>query len=285
MIEEFLTSFYLFANSYLAGWLIAVVLSLIGIGIVARDQIFLGAAVAQSSTLGIALALWAEGFFGIAGVPESHRQFLHATIGGAFAILAALVTAHAGRSRRETHEAVTGWAFLTASAATVLAVAHSPHGLEEVQTLIASTIIGATREDVAAFAAAAALTILLVALKRRELVLLVTDPEMAGALGVRVALLETIFYVWLGLAVGLSIHVAGTTYAFGCLVFPALAAKNLCLETRSLFVVAPALALASGILAFILANHWDYPPGQVAVAILSVLVAAGWAVRKLREQG
>ncbi len=57
MIESFLASWDLFRDTYLVGWLLAVLLSLLGVFVVARDQVFLGAAVTQASTLGVALAL------------------------------------------------------------------------------------------------------------------------------------------------------------------------------------------------------------------------------------
>jgi hypothetical protein len=58
VIGAFLDSWPLFQTTYLTGWLIAFVLSLVGVWVVARDQIFLGVAVAQASTLGIATALF-----------------------------------------------------------------------------------------------------------------------------------------------------------------------------------------------------------------------------------
>jgi ABC-type Mn2+/Zn2+ transport systems, permease components len=61
MIEEFLLSWNLFHNSYLAGWWMALLLSLIGVLVVARDQIFLSAAVSQGSTLGVAFGMWLGG--------------------------------------------------------------------------------------------------------------------------------------------------------------------------------------------------------------------------------
>ena len=87
-------------------------------------------------------------------------------------------------------------------------------------------------------------------------------------------------HVWLGLAVGLSIHVSGVTYTFGALVLPALIAKNLCREMRSMFVVAPLLALATAIVAFTLANGWDYPPAHVVFALWSAMLLLAWAHRR-----
>ena len=57
MIESFLASWDLFHLTYLAGWLIALLLSLVGVFVVARDQIFIGIAISQASTLGIAIGM------------------------------------------------------------------------------------------------------------------------------------------------------------------------------------------------------------------------------------
>ena len=62
MIQDFAASWHLFHNSYLAGWLIGLLLALIGVLVVARNQIFIGVAVSQASTLGIALTMWLGGF-------------------------------------------------------------------------------------------------------------------------------------------------------------------------------------------------------------------------------
>ena len=58
MIASFLDSWPLFQHAYVSGWLIGILLSLIGVLVVARDQIFIGAAVSQASLLGIAVGIW-----------------------------------------------------------------------------------------------------------------------------------------------------------------------------------------------------------------------------------
>jgi ABC-type Mn2+/Zn2+ transport system permease subunit len=279
MIDDFVASWDLLRNMYLAGWSIAALLALTGVLVVARDQIFLGAAVSQSSTFGIALALTIEEALALEGHGRFDPELFHALLGGGFAVLAALVTARASRAHRETHEAATGWVFLAAGSGTVLLVAHSIHGLEEVSRLTASTMIGAAGSDALAFAGLFAVTAATVAGFRARLSLLVTDPEMAGAVGMRVGLWETGIYVWLGLVVGSAIHVAGTVYAFGTLVLPALVAKTFCREVRSIFIAAPLVAVASAVAAFVLANHHDYPPAQLTVVLLCALLGLGRAVR------
>jgi ABC-type Mn2+/Zn2+ transport system permease subunit len=50
-----------------------------------------------------------------------------------------------------------------------------------------------------------------------------------------------------------------------------------------MFFVAPIVAVITGIVGFAIANHYDYPPGQMTVALLSLLLTAAWLLRRLRR--
>jgi len=280
MIGDFIQSWALFKDSYMVGWSMAVLLSMVGVLVIARDQVFIGAAVSQASMFGIALSIALEQALGLAAISWFDPSLFHSMVGGAFAILASLVTARAGGSRSmESPGAITGWVFLLGAAGSVLAVARNPHGMEEVQQLLSSSIIGATAVDLWGCFALTGITMAVLVLLQRRILLLVMDREMAGAVGMRVGRWEAGICIWLGLAIGLSIHVGGMTFTFGCLVLPALIAKNLCSEVRQILLVAPCIALLSTVLSFVLANSLDLPPGQVAVGLLALLLAAVWALR------
>lgn len=280
MIAEFLGSWALFQHTYLAGWLIAALLGLVGVLVVARDQIFLGAAVAQASSLGVAVGMVAGGWLAPRWPVFESDAFLSAAAVVA-AVVAALVTSAGGAPGGESHEARTGWVFLLSASVAILALAHSPHGLEEIHRLVVSTIIGATPADVAVFGALAAASGAALARLHRPVLLVALDPEMAAAVGLRAGRWTAALSVWLGLVLGLSIRAAGILYGFGCLVLPALVARNVCREVAPMFVVAPAVALGATVVAFVVAHHRDLPPGQTSVALLCVLVAAS----RLRRRG
>lgn len=279
MIAEFVASWPLFHNSYMAGWLAAVLLALVGVLVVARDQIFVGAAVSQASMLGITACISLSAV--LSQWTWLASDLAHTLSGVLFAVLGALVSAGSG-GRVETREAVTGWVFLVGASASILLVANSPHGLAEVQHLLASTLIGASTTEVLLFGALVAITASTVALRRETLLLLIMDPEMSRAVGLRVLVWDRLLAVWLGVTVAWAIHVAGVTYTFGCLVLPALLAKNIAREIGSMFIVAPLAALATSIVGFVVANHYDLPPGQTVVTLMALLVALGWAVRARR---
>jgi ABC-type Mn2+/Zn2+ transport system permease subunit len=280
MITDFLASWDLFYKSYLVGWLIAFQLSLIGVLVVARDQIFISMAMSQASTLGIALALWLSGLSVLQNVHWLQSDATLSLMAIVFSVGAALITARAAAAGRETPEAVTGWVFLLSVSGSILIVSHTPRGLDEIYRLLSSTIIGATNTDIALFGTLAVATALLLLANYRRLVLFAIDPPMAAALGMRVTWWAAMTYAWLGLAVGLSIRVAGVYYALACLVLPALAAKNLCHEVRTMFLVAPIIAVTSGVIGFVLADRYDYPPAQVAIALLCLVLACAWLYRR-----
>ncbi|MBI4564207.1 MAG: metal ABC transporter permease [Planctomycetes bacterium] len=284
MIQEFLDSWALFHNTWLAGWLIAAGLSLLGVLTVARDQIFIGAAVTQASMLGIAFAMWIGTLIGEAAHPWIDSDAFLSATAVVFSILATLVTSRpSGQPGKESPEAVTGWVFLVSASGSILLVAHSPHGTEEIHRLAASSIIGATAGDVWIFLGLLAVTAAALTLFHRPILLMTTDPATAVAIGVRTRLWSLLVSGWLGLAIGLSIRVSGLIFTFGCLVLPALAAKNLSREIRIMFWLSPMLALGVTGFAFVVAHHWDLPPAQMAVVSLGGALVIAWAARAARR--
>jgi zinc/manganese transport system permease protein len=283
VIQEFVASWPLFHNTYLVGWLIALLLALVGVLVVARDQIFIGAAVSQASTLGIALALGLGSWTPAEALEWLHADAFLSTMAVIFSVIAALLTARGGEADKESHEAVTGWVFLVSASGAILIVSHSPHGLDEIHRLLSSSIIGATQRDIWTFSALVIVTAVGLAASHRRVLLFALDPAMAAAVGMHLKAWALMTSAWLGLVVGLSIRSAGMLYTFGCLVLPALVAKNICREVRPMFVVAPVVAVGTATIGFVLANHYDDPPAQMTVALLCLLLAFTWLVRRVRQ--
>jgi ABC-type Mn2+/Zn2+ transport system permease subunit len=281
MIQSFLSSWALFHQSYLTGWLICLLLSIIGVLVVARDQIFIGAAVSQASTLGIAMIMWAAFVFHLEQFSWFEPDVFFSAMAVIFSILAASITGRGGETGKESHEAITGWVFLISASLSILIVSHSPHGLEDIHRLLSSSIIGATTSDIWSFSLLSCLTVFLILLFYRKILLFTLDPSMASAIGMKMKIWGMATSAWLGLAVGLSIRASGMLYTFGCLVLPALVAKNLCREVRYMFLVAPVVAILAGITGFALANYYDYPPAQMTVALYCLLLVLVWIFRRL----
>lgn len=277
-MSGFLDSIALFGPTYAVGLLSAATLAAVGVWVVARDQIFLGAAVSQASALGVAVALVAAESVHTAAWLTSDAAAM------GLAVLAAVITAwFATRPRGDagaSPEAVTGWIFLLASALPVLMLAHSPHGLEEIQRLLFSTLLAVSDRDVALFGGLALLTGVLIARLHDSLLLFAVEPETAEAHGLRRIRWRLATAVWLGLCVGLSMRAAGMLFTFGSLVLPALIARNLVTEVRTLAWAAPAIATCTTAASFVLSHTFDLPPAHTAVGLLAALLPVAWLGRR-----
>lgn len=282
MMLEFLQSFGLFGTTYAVGLVSAALLSLVGVWVVAQDKIFLGAAVAQASTLGVAAALWLGARLGGAAWLESHAILDGVAV--AASIATAWLATHRADSGHRSAEETIGWIFLLSASVPVLLVAHSPHGLEEIQRLLFSTLLVASFADAVAFVVMLAGAALAAWRLFQPLLLFALDPDMAGAVGLRTQRLNLGLALGLGLAVGLSIRTGGMLYTFGCLVLPALITKSLCREVRPMLWLAPLIGLASSLVGFYVSYRFDLPPAHVTVGLLSACLPLGWGIRTLRAQ-
>lgn len=270
MISEFIASWDLFGPSYLTALAGGVLLSLIGVLVVARDQVFLAAAVSQSSMLGVATSLllgWANPAFLAVGCSVGAALFIN----------------HRRERGGSTNQETTGWVFLLASALSILLLAKQPFSVKEVQALTASTMIGSTGGEAGLFLAFGAVLAVAAFGLRDRLVLWLSDPVMAAAVGMRLWLWAAGLAIVLGLAAGLMLRSTGLLFTFGCLVLPALAAKNLAREIGSLFWLAPLIAMAGVLSGLMLAHFYDFPPGQVIVVVLTLISLMTGVVRFLRQ--
>lgn len=271
MISAFLNSWPLFQEAYLAALSCGVLLGVLGVWVVARDELFLAAAVAQASVLGLALALTFEW-------PSSEIPAIGLSVAVAWA--AGKRVSRGGLGRDE----VTAWAFLLGSSLAVLVLARSPLGMKNVQSVLSSSILGASPFEAGMFGLFAAGALAMVRIQRERFVLILLDPVMASAVGLSVGTWSMAISTTLGLASGMAIRSTGLLFTFGCLVLPALVAKNLCREVRPMFWVAPLVASSAVIIGLVLAHHFDFPPGQLVVAVLAALLVAAWVWRELRTR-
>jgi ABC-type Mn2+/Zn2+ transport system permease subunit len=88
--------------------------------------------------------------------------------------------------------------------------------------------------------------------------------------------------IWLGVCVGFAMRVSGMLYSFGCLVLPALVARRLVREARSVLWAAPAVALATAVPGLVLAHFADVPPAQMTVALLCGVLGLAWILQSRR---
>ena len=264
MIEMLAQSFVRYAviASVLAGGVSAY----LGVYVLLRRIVFVGIAIAQIATLGVAVGH-------LLGLHQAEAAFGLSLVGVTFFAL--------HRQGRIPRESAIGVAYAAASAFTILCVSKNPFGEMDVLSLVFGNVLGVTEAQLYILGALAAAVLVLHWCFAKELLFTAFDPDMAETMGYRVQWWEFFFYLILGVAFSLSVSVAGVLVIFSYLVIPATAALVLDVGMTASFVVAVLIAVIAGASGVLLSYQWDLPTGPTIVAALSALLLVCGLLKQL----
>jgi len=280
ILQELAHTWELFKDSLLATLVLSTALAFLGVHVVLRRVVFVGLALSELAALGVAGAFFAERF--PATAPDRALGFLreHVLMGALanFSGLAFLIPSERRLLSRETRIAV---CFTAAGALALLLVAGSPHGMDELQILMTGDPLFVSHQNVQVmFATMIPATLVLLIFFRRFL-LVAFDREMAQSLGVNVRAWDTAFYLLLGLAVAMSIHLAGMLFAVGYLVLPGAGALSVARRPWTIFAFAAGIGLLSSAAGFFVSYQMDWPLGATTVTAAFVAYLCMLVVRRL----
>ncbi|GIV18135.1 MAG: ABC transporter permease [Armatimonadota bacterium] len=239
------------------GIILATVGGYLGVYVVLKRIVFVGAALAQVSAAGVALAFLV-----------GWNPLLSATL---FALAGSAFFAQPWGERRTSREALIGAVFLTFSALTVLLASKGAHGMEEVQHLLAGDILAVAPEEVVRIWALGIVVLAAFVLLRKEFLLVAFDAETAQALGYRTRLWEFAFYLMLGGFIGVVIHLVGLVLIFGYLVLPALGGLMLARRMTQVVGIAIVNALIATIAGLLVSILFDLPTTATMLVFMSAL--------------
>jgi ABC-type Mn2+/Zn2+ transport system permease subunit len=257
---------YGFIRTALSGTLvIGVVCAYLGVYVVLRRIVFVGATLAQVSSAGIALGI-------LTGWNPN-------VVSLAFTFAAVLFFAHPSFGRKWPQDATLGVAFTVFGAVAVLLVAHTATGNEEVVHLVQGNLLAMTVAEARVLAILFTGILLVHLLLYKEFLYLSFDEQMAETQGYRPGRWRLAFYALLGFAIALAIKAIGILLMFAFLVIPAMIGLALARRLAAAFAVAMASAAAAVVLGIWLSYRYDYPSGPMIVAALGGLLALAWIGR------
>jgi ABC-type Mn2+/Zn2+ transport system permease subunit len=267
-----------------AGLVVAALCAFLGVFVVLKRIVFVGAALAELATVGVALAFspWLVrnvGFLSRMDAETTRPLFL------ALLLVLAGVTffSQQGASRNVPREAIIGTAYAAASAYTIIFLATAPGAEHEAVHLIQGDILTITSDAIRQLLIFAVPIAIVHMLFYKEFVLVSFDPETARTLGFRSSALELLFYLTVGLMIAVAIKVAGSLTVFGYLVLPAVGALQLTRRLSLAFVIAILMALTATICGVYISS-WqgsDIPMGPAIIGAATVIVAASALARRL----
>lgn len=267
----------LFRDALYGSVIIAITCALLGVYVVLRRIVFVGAALAQISSAGIALAYWLAGH-GVATALARHPEALSlaATLAG--------VAFFAGAIRGPVPpDARIGVWYAVAAATGILLIAKAASG-EAHDIFLEGNILGITRSDTLELLFASAPVVVGQFLFQKELLFTSFDRETARTLGYRVVLWDLSFYLVLGFVISVAMQFAGVLLVFNFLVLPAVTGLLLARAMAGTFVISVIAAVLAAVGGFALSIPFDLPTGPTMIAVSGVLVILAWIVRRAQRR-
>ena len=269
MLERIL----LFRDALTGSLIIAVTCSILGVYVVLRRIVFVGAALAQLSSAGVALALFLSGATWTAGIGRHPTEMaLALTLGGV------LFLAFESPRSLVPRDAAIGIAYTVAGAAGILLVAKAAVG-EAHDILLQGSILGMTPEDVRILLMAGVPVLILQLGFSRQVLFVSFDPETARTLGYRVRLWDLAFFGTLGLAIAAAMQYAGVLLVFDYLVVPAVTALLLARTMPGAIILSVASAVLATFAGFALSVTYDLPTAPAIAACSGALAVGVWGTR------
>lgn len=275
-MSSWLPTVLLFREALYGALVIALSCSVLGVYVVLRRIVFVGAALAQLSSAGIALGMFLYGL-GFGGELTHHpvAMALIVTIAGAmfFGI------GGGGRSGVPP-DAVIGVTYAVAAAVGILLIAKARTG-EAHDIFLQGNILGITRTDTIVLLAVAIPVLLVHIIFYKEFLFVSFDRETARTLGYNVRFWNLLLYLTLGVVIAYAMQFGGVMLVFNFLVLPAVTGLLLARTMRGIFAVAIAAAMTAAVVGFSLSVPFDLPSGPTIIAVSGALALAAWGARKL----
>ena len=279
---QILSPDFLLRNSVYTSVLIGFACPLVGVFLVLRRLIFLGVALPQISSTGVAVALSLPLWLGMNtaahGEPSGHALAFAGSI--FFTLAAILVLAFFERRGRGLPEGRLGTAYVVAAALSILLLSKNRYAELGWLDLLKGEVITISNFDLVLTAAALAFVLIVLGLFHKELMLVSFDRAFAVTLRKKVILWDAVTYLLIGFTVSMAVLSVGPLISFGFLLIPPLTAHLFARNMKQFTVFASIIGGVVSFLGFWIAYQWDWPVGPTDVVLLGMIYALGFAAKK-----
>ncbi|HEX9998795.1 MAG TPA: metal ABC transporter permease [Abditibacterium sp.] len=254
-----------------AGITVAALCSYLGLFVVARRMVFIGVALAEISSAGIALGILL-GFSPLIGAL-------------AFMILGVALFSRRWAPRRVPPDAAIGVFYTLSTALGILLIAKSAQGESHMLTLLRGDVLAVYPHETLQMALVFAAIALVHTCFRKEFLLVSLDRDTASTLGFNAAGWDFLLFLTIGVAVSLSIRSVGVLLTATMLIVPAATAFLLVPRWKSAAITAPFLGILAVVVGLWLSLIGDFPASAVIVAVAFSLMAPALIWHSLGRRG
>jgi ABC-type Mn2+/Zn2+ transport system permease subunit len=282
-LRQVVSSEFLLKNSVYTSVLIGFACPLIGVFLVLRRLVFMGVALPQISSTGVAIALSVPVWIG-AIQPEhaAHKEHVLAFAGSMmFSIGAILLLAFLERRGRGLPEGRLGAAYVVAAALSIILLSKNRYAEVGWLDLLKGEVITVDKADLVLTAATLAVVLAILGLFHKELLLVSFDRTMAVTLGKNVVFWDVLLYLLIGLTVSMAVLSVGPLISFGFLLVPALTAHLFAGSMRQFAFGASLIGGIAAFAGFCIAYRYDLPVGPTDVVLLGVIYGLSFGIWKV----
>ncbi len=252
--------------------LVGTICAFLGVYIVAKRVVFLGAVLTQVSVLGLALT-----FLPVFALPH--------TVGSlTVTLLAVILLPRLLTGKYIPKDAVLGFVFVFSIAARILVLQKAPKvEASEIENLLRGDILFVTPELFSLMLAVfiAAITVHLLFFK--EFTYISFDAETARTQGFNTTFWETLFYGLAAVVISVATHMVGDVFVFGFLVVPPVAAMLIARRVKNIFLWSVGIGMIAPVVGLFFAFRFDFPASPAIVTVASFVLGVAWLVRHLRR--
>jgi ABC-type Mn2+/Zn2+ transport system permease subunit len=286
-LYQILSPAFLLRNSVYTSVLIGFACPLVGVFLVMRRLVFMGVALPQISSTGVAVALSFPLWLGFHLTDYgSHSAHMLAFVGSmAFSLASILLLAFLERRGRGQPEGRLGTAYVTAAALSILLLSKNPYGEIGWLDLLKGEVITISNFDLLLTAVTLIVVLAALGLFHKELLFVSFDRTMAMTLRKNVVFWDVFLYLLIGLTVSMAVLSVGPLIAFGFLLIPALAAHLLARNMRQFTTLASLVGGAAAFFGFWIAYSFDLPVGPTDVVLLGLIYGAAGVAAKCISWG
>lgn len=263
---------------FVACMVLVAIHSYLGLHVIAREVIFVDLSLAQMAALGSVVAL----LYHVA--PDSQTAFVFSLLFTCIGAALFALTRTRGKGR-VPHEAIIGIVYVVASAAAILVADKAPRGAEAIHDVLEGAIIWITWPTILTKGAAYAALGLLHFFLRKQFLKISFHPEEAEREGWNIRFWDFLFYMSFGVAVTMSVPVAGVLLVFTMLVVPAVVAFLFSRDIRTMVFISWGAGALASLLGLFVSYIGDYPTGPLIVCMYGVVLLGAGVLRRLGVGG
>jgi ABC-type Mn2+/Zn2+ transport system permease subunit len=240
-------------RAIVAGLVLAALLAWLGTFVIMRKMSFFSDGIAHASLAGIAIGLLAS------------VQPL--TVAIVFSIVFALTIYYLERKTTLSSDAIIGMLFTAGMSLGVILISLKSGYQPDLMSFLFGNILAIRPMDIVLIISLSVLISAFLLSNHRQITLVALDPETAYLDGIRVNLLQILFYIILATSVVLGVKILGIILVSALLVIPASTAKLLSRSFRELIIRSIVISEIAMLIGIGLSYYLNVPTGPAIVLV------------------